>query len=168
MVANLRPMQPSDRDSLVTITSATGFFRQEEVEVAREVLTEAARKGEASGYRVRVAADGERPLGYVCFGPTPLTRSTWDIYWLAVDPQLQHQGLGSKLMRQAESEICQCSGRLVLVETSSQDLYQPTHRFYLSRGYREVSRISDFYDVGDDKVTFAKVLTDVGSGPSPP
>jgi ribosomal protein S18 acetylase RimI-like enzyme len=161
-------MQPSDRDCLVNITNATGFFRQEEVEVAREVLSEAAIKGEASGYRVRVATVGERPLGYVCFGPTPLTRSTWDIYWLAVDPQLQHQGLGTKLMRQAESEICQCSGRLVLVETSSQDLYQPTHRFYLSRGYREVSRIPDFYDVGDDKVTFAKALTGVWSGSTPP
>lgn len=168
MVANLRPMLPSDRDCLVTITSATGFFRQEEVEVAREVLTEASSKGEASGYRVRVAADGDRPLGYVCFGPTPLTRNTWDIYWLAVDPQMQHQGLGSKLVRRAESEICRCSGRLVLVETSSQELYHPTHRFYLSRGYREVSRIPDFYDVGDDKVTFAKALTDVWSGPSPP
>lgn len=168
MVANLRPMQPSDRDCLVTITSATGFFRQEEVEVAREVLTEAARQGEASSYRVRVAAEGERPLGYVCFGPTPLTQNTWDIYWLAVDPQMQHQGLGSKLMRLAESEICRCSGRLVLVETSSQDLYEPTHRFYLSRGYREVSRIPDFYDVGDDKLTFAKELTEVWSGLSPP
>ena len=168
MATNLRPMQPSDRDCLVTITNATGFFRQEEVEVAREVLTEAARKGEASGYRVRVAADGDRPLGYVCFGPTPLTRSTWDIYWIAVDPQLQHQGLGSKLMRLAESEICLCSGRLVLAETSSQELYEPTREFYISRGYREISRISDFYDVGDDKVTFAKVLADVGPGPSPP
>lgn len=168
MVANLRPMQPSDRDCLVTITSDTGFFRLEEVDVAREVLAEAAERGEASGYRVRVAADGERPLGYVCFGPTPLTRNTWDIYWLAVHPQMQRQGLGSKLMRQAESEICRCSGRLVLVETSSQDLYEPTHRFYLSQGYREVSRIADFYDVGDDKVTFAKVLTEVWSGLSPP
>lgn len=168
MVANLRPMQPSDRDCLVTITSATGFFRQEEVEVAREVLSEAAEKGEASGYRVRVAAEGERPLGYVCFGATPLTRNTWDIYWLAVDPQMQHQGLGSMLMRLAESEICRCSGRLVLVETSSQDLYEPTHRFYLSRGYREVSRIPDFYDVGDDKLTFAKELTEAWSGLSPP
>lgn len=168
MVANLRPMQPNDRDCLVSITNDTGFFRQEEVEVAREVLTEAAEKGEASGYRVQVAADGERPLGYVCFGPTPLTRGTWDIYWIAVDPQLQHQGLGSKLMRQAESEICRCSGRLVLAETSSQELYEPTREFYLSRGYREVSRISDFYDVGDDKVTFGKELTEVWSGLSPP
>ena len=45
------------------------------------------------------------------------------------------------------------------METSSKDLYSPTREFYLSIGYREVSRITDFYDVGDDRVTYAKTVS---------
>lgn len=158
----LRPMHPEEVVELVRITQATGFFHPQEVEVAQEVLSEAAQKGEASGYYVRVAAGHHRLLGYVCFGPTPLTRGTWDVYWIAVDPASQGQGVGHRLMGLAEGEICSRGGRLVLVETSSKDQYQPTRQFYRRLGYREVSCIADFYEVGDDQVVFGKVLSQGG------
>jgi len=164
----LRPLAADDLPELVRITEETGFFRPEEVAVAREVLTEAASRGKDSGYQVYVAADGQRPLGYVCLGPTPLTRSTWDLYWIAVGPEHQGRGLGRRLMDRAEEEARRKGGRQIIVETSSQELYEPTRRFYCSLGYREVSRISDFYDRGDAKVTFAKVLSPGGDQGMPP
>ncbi len=151
-------MQSSEVDELVSITRATGFFRPEEVDMAREVLSEAAQRGESSGYAVRVASDVDGLLGYVCFGPTPGTQGTWDLYWIAVRPESQGRGIGSGLMNLAEEEIRRSSGRLIVVETSSQEMYEPTRRFYRSLGYREASRIPDFYDVGDDRLTFVKVL----------
>ncbi len=165
--ATLRPMQPDDLEELVRITAATGFFRPEEVVVAREVLAECASKGEASGYQTWVAANGLRALGYVCFGQTPLTRGTWDIYWIAVDPSQQRQGIGQLLMRHAEEEIGRQGGRLVLVETSAQEMYKPTLSFYSALNYQEVSCIPDFYDLGDAKVTFAKSLVPGGAGTMP-
>lgn len=159
----LRPLRADDLEELVRITAATGFFRPDEVEVAREVLTEAASDGERSGYSAFVAADGQRPLGYACFGPAPLTRGTWDIYWVAVDPAYQRRGIGSRLIGRVEQEIGRKGSRLIVVETSSQDMYQPTREFYGALGYKEVSRIADFYDDGDDKITFAKLQRAGGS-----
>lgn len=164
----LRPMQHEEVEELVRITGATGFFRQEELEVAREVLAEHASKGDASGYRVKVAANGSRLLGYVCFGPAPLTHGTWDVYWIAIDPKFQRHGLGSRLMHRAEQEVIQERGRLIVVETSSQELYEPTRRFYRGLGYSEVSRIPDFYAAGDAKLTFAKPLHQGGNRPMAP
>jgi D-alanine-D-alanine ligase len=167
----LRRMVPDDLPELVHITEDTGFFRPEEVVVAREVLTEAASGGEGSGYQVYVAADPSaegRRLGYVCFGPTPLTRGTWDLYWIAVAPQHQGLGIGRRLMGRAEEEVQLNGGRQIVVETSSQELYEPTRRFYCSLGYQEVSRIPDFYDRGDAKVTFAKALSQGGDHGMPP
>jgi ribosomal protein S18 acetylase RimI-like enzyme len=159
----LRPMRLEDVAALVEITRDTGFFRLDEVVTAQELLEECAAKGESSGYYVQVATEGSgKPLGYVCFGPTPLTLGTWDVYWIAVAPGYQGLGIGTRLMRWAEGEICQRGGRLVLVETSSQELYASTRRFYCSSGYEEVSRIPDFYDLGDAKVTFAKVISQGG------
>ncbi|MFH1141573.1 MAG: GNAT family N-acetyltransferase [Chloroflexota bacterium] len=155
-------MRTDDVEEMVRITRATGFFYPEEVDVAREVLLEAAESGETSGYHVHVATQGQKAAGYVCFGPTPLTRGTWDIYWIAVDPPQQRQGIGNRLMSLAEEEIRSHAGRLILVETSSRALYDPTRGFYSRLGYQEVSYIPDFYDVGDGRVTFAKVLSQGG------
>ena len=155
----LRPMRSDDLERLMRITNGTGFFTGEELDVAREVLADAGALGEESGYLARVAERDGTAIGYVCFGPAPMTRGTWNVYWLAVDPASQRGGVGRRLMKGCETEIGNRMGRLVLVETSSKDLYSPTREFYLSIGYREVSRITGFYDVGDDRVTYAKTLS---------
>lgn len=174
----LRPMRSSEVDALVRITAETGFFRAEEVEVAREVLTDCARKGAASGYTTivaredslaaGVALDDGSPLGYVCYGPTPGTRGTWDIYWIAVDKGSQGHGIGRKLMATAEENMGRQSGRMAVVETSSLAMYDLTRRFYLGQGYREAARIEDFYDIGDAKVLYTKGLTPGGPLPMHP
>ena len=154
----LRPMQPHEVPELVQITADTGFFRPDEVAVAEEVLNDAARLGEKSGYHVYVACGGNRLLGYVCFGPTPLTKGTWDMYWLAVAPSYQRQGIGRRLMLLAEQLIRHQGGRLIVLETSSQELYESTRRFHLSLGYGELGCIPDFYDIGDSKIIFGKTV----------
>lgn len=155
----LRPLAPDDVSDLVRITNDTGFFRPDEVNVAREVLTAAVLQGESSGYRVYVATDGQNRLGYVCFGPTPMTKSTWDLYWIAVDSRHQGRGIGRRLMRLAEEQILLQGGCRIVLDTSSQELYKPTRGFYCSLGYQEEGFIADFYDLGDGKVTFVKVLS---------
>ena len=161
-------MRSSDVDALIRITGETGFFRAEEVEVAREVLTDCANKGAASGYTTTVALDDGSPLGYVCYGPTAGARGTWDIYWIAVDKRSQGHGVGRKLMATAEEDMSRQSGRVAVVETSSLAMYDPTRRFYLGQGYREAARIEDFYDVGDAKVLYTKGLNPGGSLPMHP
>src|SRR5687767_12345054 len=112
-------MLHKDCEELARLTADTGFFRPEEVVVAREVLGESAKKGaEASGYHVFVA-ESEKPIGWVCFGPAPMTRGTWDLYWIAVDSREQGNGIGRQLMALAEEEVRRRGGSLVIVETSS-------------------------------------------------
>ena len=174
---SLRHVGPQDVSELVRITQDTGFFRPDEVAGAQEVLEECVAKGGDSGYYVYVAEEARSSkfetrnpdlLGWVCFGPTPLTLGTWDLYWIAVAPGHQDQGVGTRLIRLAETEIGRRGGRQVLVETSSQELYAPTRRFYCTKGYREVGRIPDFYDLGDAKVIFAKAVSRGGEPPMPP
>jgi len=163
----LRPMQPEDVAPLVDITARTGFFRPDEVAVAEELLADCAAKGDKSEYCTWVAEDESGLKGYVCFGATPMTRGTWDVYWIAVDPGCQGRGIGKKLMELAENEIRKKQGRLVLVETSSQELYEPTRQFYTRLDYQIVSRIADFYDIGDDRLIYAKSLTSGGGTAMP-
>jgi hypothetical protein len=48
---------------------------------------------------------------------------------------------------------------MVLIETSSQETYNATIRFYERNGYQMVARIKNSYRIGDDKLVFSKELT---------
>jgi len=117
---------------------------------------------EAEGYRFVVAElageDAGAVAGYACFGMTPMTKGTWDLYWIAVDPDRQRGGIGRALLEAAEDAVRAEGGRMLLVETAGKASYAATREMYAACGYCEVARVPDFYEPGDDKVIYARVL----------
>ncbi len=156
MKARIRPMTAEDKPAIVDIVRSVREFSPEEVAVAEELLDAHLDAPVTSGYLVLAADVNGVVTGYVCYGPAPLTEGTWDIYWVAVDPGAQGQGVGRALMAAAESSIRKSRGRLVLVETSGRPDYARTRQFYRSIGYRQTGRIADFYSPGDDKLILEK------------
>ncbi|MHC1578346.1 MAG: GNAT family N-acetyltransferase [Dehalococcoidia bacterium] len=126
--------------------------------VAEELIDSYLQDSSGSGYHILVAEADSTIAGYICYGPTPLTEGTWDIYWVAVAQQRQERGIGSALMQSAEKEIVKAKGRLAIVETSSTPGYEKTRNFHLSQGYEVVARVPDFYAPGDDKLILQKRL----------
>lgn len=153
-----RPLEPRDRETVARILDNVGNFSALEQTVAFELVDAWLGNGELSDYLCWVLEDAASVQGYVCIGPTPLTDGTFDLYWIAVDPSAQGRGYGQVLIRLAEGEARARGGRMLIIETASQDTYAPTVRFYERAGYALVSTIPDFYKVGDDKLTFAKRL----------
>ena len=96
--------------------------------------------------------------GYICYGPTPLTEGTWDVYWQAVAQEKRGQGIGGALMKAAEGEIRKAQGRLAIIETSSTPSYEKTRRFHIGQGFEVIGCIPDFYTPGDDKLIMQKRL----------
>jgi predicted N-acetyltransferase YhbS len=158
MTTRIRQMTPEDKPSIMQILTNTPEFRPSEVIVAEEVIDSYLEDPSGSGYHTFVAAIDDSIAGYICYGPTPLTEGTWDIYWMAVTPELQGRGIGKILITFAEDKIRQAEGRLAIIETSSIPEYERTRGFFYSRGYELVCRIADFYLPGDDKLIFRKKL----------
>jgi hypothetical protein len=65
---------PDDPRAVRDLTASTGFFSDEEIAVAVELIEARLAQGLASGYRFIFAERAGRLEGYVCFGPIPLTR----------------------------------------------------------------------------------------------
>ncbi|HET6438634.1 MAG TPA: GNAT family N-acetyltransferase [Anaeromyxobacter sp.] len=133
-------------------------FSTAEVACAQEVAELAARPGGHPDYLARCAFDDLGLAGYVVYGPTPMTRATYDLYWIATHPRVRGHGLGNVLMSAMEADLRAKGARLVRVETSGTEEYQSTRGFYERWSYRETARIPDFYRDGDDLVILTKRL----------
>jgi GNAT superfamily N-acetyltransferase len=147
-----------DIEPILDVVRRTGFFTDDEVQVAREVLDEAALGPDRTTYRALTARVEGRVAGYIHYGETPMTQGCYDLYWMAVDPDLQGRGIGAKLVRAMEDRIRASGARLVRVETSGLAEYAPTRAFYERIGYPESSRIRDFYWAGNDLCTHVRYL----------
>jgi ribosomal protein S18 acetylase RimI-like enzyme len=133
-------------------------FTPQEVSCALELVDLSLVRPDQPDYFFRIAAEGEQVLGYICYGPTPMTSGTFDLYWVAADPSAGARGIGTRLVEAMEADLRARGGRLVRVETSAQEAYGPTRDFYAKNRYAEVARVPEFYKPGDDLVILAKKL----------
>jgi ribosomal protein S18 acetylase RimI-like enzyme len=155
----IRKVRETDRSRIANILQDVKNFNPEEVRVALELVDDALEKGNRSDYQVYVLEGEDLVIqGYVCFGKTPLTDSTFDFYWLAVSPAAQGKGYGRLLISFVEEQVKEAGGTILVLETSSLESYSRTVRIYMDCGYQIVARIKNFYRAGDDKIILTKEL----------
>lgn len=154
----MRGLRPGDRGAIETLLSATEVFRPAEIAVAMELVDAALSKPDQGDYTFATADVSGEVAGYACWGATPCTEGTFDLYWIATSPAFQGKGIGRRLMEVAEADMRSRAGRLCVIETSSLPKYEPTRRFYLGLGYSEAAVLRDFYTAGDHKVIYTRVL----------
>ena len=157
----IRPIEGKDREPLASLIRRVETFSPQEVEVAIE-LVDLALQPNNPDYQILVADKTGGPggqgglVGYVCYGPTPMTEGTYDLYWIASDPTVRGQGVGAALVSGMEGDLRRRGARLIRVETSATEAYGPTRGFYAAMKYVEEARFTDFYTVGDDLIILKK------------
>jgi ribosomal protein S18 acetylase RimI-like enzyme len=154
----LRGLEPRDRPAVADLVASVELFSGPERLVAMEVVDAYMEHPGKDYHALGAFTPRDVLLGYACYGPTPCTSGTWDLYWIAVSGQARSRGVGTLLMEEIERRLVEESARLLLIETSSRADYARTRAFYERRGYRVVSRVPDFYAPGDDRVMFARTF----------
>ncbi len=158
---NIRKMTQPDEPAVLRILEQTQMFTPAEVNVALELIGIYLNSLDQKDYLIYVSENEMHDIsGYVCFGPTPATDGTYDLYWIAIAPDFQNQGIGKQLLEFAEAEVRRLNGRLMIIETSGQEKYHKTRDFYLRNQYQLEARIKDFYRPRDDRLVFVKRFND--------
>lgn len=161
MSISLRGLTKSDRALVNGLLSRIDVFNSEDVTLAMELVDAFLEDPRQKDYFFSIAVDeNDQPVGYACYGPTPLTDGTYDLYWIAVDSGYAGKGIGTLLLKRFEDQVMAENGRLIVIETSSSPEYALTRHFYLKSGYRLAETIQDFFRKGEDRVTYVKVLRD--------
>jgi ribosomal protein S18 acetylase RimI-like enzyme len=153
----VQPVEPRHQGALAALLPRIKSFTPDEVACALEVFGRAAESGNREYVGLVAVADAS-VVGVIAYGQTPMTDGTYDMYWIACDPQRQRGGIGTALLLAMEADLRRRGARLVRVETSGTPVYQPTRAFYERFQYRETARLADFYRPGDDLVIFTKRL----------
>jgi ribosomal protein S18 acetylase RimI-like enzyme len=150
---------PEDGAPIHKIDESTSIFSRVEVETVDEMWSDYLTQGpEKSGYYFVVWKEAGNVLGYACYGPRALTDQTYDLYWIAVDPNARGGGIGKKLLAGTEEAVHNQGGRLLVVETSGLPEYESTRAFYRATHYLEEAILKDFYKDGDDLFIYTKKL----------
>ena len=151
-----RIVDAADPAKIQKLIQSTGVFSAEEARVAAQ-LADTTVSG-AETYRFLLAERGGDLVGYTCFDRIPLSKVSFDLYWIAVANNERGNGLAAELMSRTAAFIKGKRGSQVYAETSSKEPYAAARAFYLKSGFKEAALFEDFYEPGDSKIIYRLML----------
>ena len=155
----IRKLVKDDREQIRRILTDTRHFNDEEIKVAIELIDVYLNDANQTDYIIYVFENDEKQTaGYICYGRRPLTDWTYDLYWIAVDPNIHGKGFGSQMVKHMEEDLRAQGGKIILIETSGKPEYENERKFYIKNGYEVQTIIKDFYRSGDDLFIYRKYL----------
>ena len=156
-MTGIRRIEAKDREAVRSLIAGTGAFKAHEVDVAMELVDVALTRPEQEDYHPYVLVEPDGTVAaYACFGKNPMTKATFDLYWLATRADRMGKGYGRKIVAFVEEEVKRRGGRLLVIETSSKESYGTTREFYIKIGCTLAAQLPDYYDEGDDKLIYLK------------
>jgi GNAT superfamily N-acetyltransferase len=155
---SISPSLPADRAGILDAARRAAVFTEEEVRTVGELFEDFLRDAAGTGYYFLTYRDGQRVLGFACWGPTDLTAGTADLYWICAAPEAQGRGVGSALFHAVEEEVRAVGRWLIIIWTSGQPAFAAARKLYERTGCELAARIPDFFDHGDDLCLYTRRL----------
>ncbi len=151
--SKIRPSKPQDLDAIKAVIDATELFPSEYLD---DMFSADSVPEKEQEFWLSYDDHGVQAVTYCA--PEPMTNGTWNLLLIAVHPDRHGEGIGQSMMTYVEATLKKRGVRVLLVETSGTAQFVRTRSFYEQLGYDKEACIRDYYDAGDDKVTFRKEL----------
>ncbi|MBO6918919.1 MAG: GNAT family N-acetyltransferase [Rhizobiaceae bacterium] len=101
--------------------------------------------------------DGEI-IGFYYARQEEMAHNVWNMLIIAVDRDNQSKGIGRTLIAHLEQTLRDQNQRILIIDTSSDDQFIKTQKFYQDLGFERTATIPDFWTDGEDKITYYKRL----------
>ena len=99
-----RSLEPQDRPRIAALLESLTAFTPDERAVALELVDHRLAHPGSDDYRFVLSLAEPRPggpeelAGYLCYGRTPMTVSTYDLYWIGTSPAHARSGVARGLI----------------------------------------------------------------------
>jgi ribosomal protein S18 acetylase RimI-like enzyme len=150
----IRAVTSADIDGLKKVADSSGLFPSEYLE---EMISNYFNNPDTQEIWFTYIDNSKQvAIGYCV--PEKLTNGTYNLLAIGVSQDSQRNGVATEMMNYVEQELKQKDGRLLIVETSSEDAQIGARKFYEKIGYTQMAVIKDFWNDGEDKIVFWKKL----------
>lgn len=154
MNGKIRPVTKSDIDGLKQVVDSSGLFPSEYLDEMTADYFDNPRTQDI--WFTYIENNNQVAIGYCV--PEKFTDGTYNLLAIGVSKDTQRLGIASQMMNYIEQRLKQNDGRILIVETSSDDAQMGARNFYKKIGYMQAAVIKDFWKDGEDKIVFWKKL----------
>ncbi len=157
------PASPDDRLTVRSLILNSGIFGLADADCVDDMFLQSLRQPSDDNYRFLSCWEESPPLssrmiGFACCGREALTKGAWDLFWICVDRAARGKGAGGLLLTEAQRLAIEDGARLMVIYTSSTDIYTPARKLYESQRFTRVAVVPDYYADGDDLFIYSKRL----------
>lgn len=150
----IRTVISSDIEGLKKVLDSSGLFPSEYLD---EMISDYLNNAETQDIWFTYEENNTpTAIGYCV--PEKLTNGTYNLLAIGVSQDAQRNGVATAMMSYIEQQLKQKEGRILIVETSSDDAQIGARKFYEKIGYTQMAIIPDFWNDGEDKIVFGKKL----------
>lgn len=154
MNENIRPVTKSDLAALKEVLDSSELFPSAYLD---EMISDYFNNPDTRHIWF-TCLDNDRPVAIGYCVPEKLTDGTYNLLAIGVSRDSQRAGIASQMMAYIEQLLRQKGGRILIIETSSDDVQMGARKFYTKMGYTLAATIRDFWKDGEDKIVFWKKL----------
>jgi ribosomal protein S18 acetylase RimI-like enzyme len=154
MNEKIRPVLKSDIDGLKSVLDSCGLFPSEYLD---EMIADYFNNADTQDIWFTYI-DNNLPVAIGYCVPEKLTSGTYNLLAIGVSKSSQRKGVAVEMMNYIEQLLRQKDGRILIVETSSDDAQIGARKLYEKIGYVQEAVIRDFWNDGEDKIVFWKKL----------
>lgn len=154
MQNKIRAAASADLEGLKKVVDSSGLFPSEYLD---EMISDYNNNADTQDIWFAYFNDNEPvAIGYCV--PEKFTDGTYNLLAIGVSEDFQRKGIASEMIQYIEQLLKQKEGRILIVETSTDDAQIGARKFYKQIGYTQEAVIRDFWKEGEDKIVFWKKL----------
>lgn len=150
----IREIIRQDIEGLKIVVGSSGLFPPDSLE---EMISEYLESSDSEEIWL-TNIDNGRHVAIAYCAPEKFTEGTYNLYAIGVLQERRGEGIGRAMIGHVEEILKKKSARVLIVETSSDDQFILTQKFYKQLGYHHEATIRDFWQEGENKEVFWKKL----------
>jgi ribosomal protein S18 acetylase RimI-like enzyme len=150
----IRAVTIDDIDGLKEVVDSCGLFPSEYLD---EMISDYFNNPETQDYWF-TCIDNNKPVAIGYCVPEKFTDGTYNLLAIGVSQDTQRKGIASEMMAYIEQHLKTKDGRILIVETSSDEAQIGARNLYKKIGYTQAAVIKDFWKDGEDKIVFWKKI----------
>ncbi len=154
MNEKIRPVIKTDIDGLKIVLNSCGLFPSEYLD---EMISDYFDNPKTQDIWF-TCIDNKKNVAIGYCVPEKFTDGTYNLLAIGVSKDTQRKGIANQMMNYIEQLLKENDGRILIVETSSDEAQIGARKLYEKIGYTQEAVIRDFWNDREDKIVFWKKL----------